>query len=98
MAAFNLLLIKFLSLSLWKLLLFDIFYFAFLSVPVYAGITKGDKAYAQPSKKYVLKYIWFPVCFAVMVFLFSVLSLPAVFQAFALICAIVGVNIYFYFK
>jgi hypothetical protein len=89
---------KFLSLPLWKLLLFDIIYLAFVSVPVYAGITKGDKAHAQPSKKYLLKYIWFPLCMAAMVFAFSILNVPPIIQGTLFLSALLGVNIYFYFK
>lgn len=98
MAAFNFLLMKFLSLPLWKLLLFDFLYLAFVIVPVYAGITKGDKAYAQPSKKYLLKYIWFPLCIGAVVFAFSILNVPMVIQGTLFVSALLGVNIYFYFK
>jgi len=98
MAIGNFILRMFLSLQFSELLLFDAAYLALVAVPVYAGITKGNKAYAQPSKKYALKYMWFPLALIVMVFSFSAFNISGMLQFIAFVTAIIGVNIYFFSK
>lgn len=93
----HLLAVKLLGLSQSKALIVDICVLAVVCVPAYARITKGEKAYAQPSRKYMVKYILFPLGVGVSTFILLMLEVPPTALAIIFIGAFVAENVYFYF-
>src|SRR5438552_16224630 len=62
----------------FQLIAMNLFVLGSLSIRMYFRIKKGDKMYAQPSHKYMIKYVYFPLGLAIYLPILLMLKIPAI--------------------
>jgi hypothetical protein len=91
--------IFFRHLSLLQVILINLFFLVVLLMPVYSALTKDvEKMYDQPSRKYLVRFIFFPLGIAFCSSLLLWLHVPVEIVGILFLIAYAGMRIYFYRK
>jgi hypothetical protein len=86
-------------LSFLRVILVNVFLLVILSIPLYFGLTRGvEVMYDQPSRKYLVKFIYFPLGLGFYTFVLALLRIPAEILVVLFLITYAGVTIYFYRK
>lgn len=59
--AANIWAVLFVHLSFLRVILVNLFFLVVFSMPLYIGLTRGVEVYDQPSRKYLVRFIYFPL-------------------------------------
>lgn len=91
--------IFFRHLSLLQVILINLFFLVVLLMPFYSALTKDvEKMYDQPSRKYLVRFIFFPLGIAFCVSLLLWLRVPVEIVGILFLIAYAGVRIYFFHR
>jgi hypothetical protein len=83
-------------LSLLQVILINLFFLVVLLMPFYFALTKDvERMYDQPPRKYLVRFIFFPVGIAIFGSLLLWLHVPVEIVGILLLFAYAGVRIYF---
>jgi hypothetical protein len=97
--AVNIWTVLFVHLSFLRVTLVNLFFLVVFSISLYFGLTRGVEAmYDQPSRKYLVRFIYFPLGVGFYGSVLLWLRVPVEIVAVLFLITYAGVRIYFYRK